>query len=133
MTTTPYTVVLHKNSSQKNFGIYIGEDIPNGIYIVTLEPNSPAAHSNIQPGDRVLAVNGQLLSQISTNPKEFVLHIANTTESLTLSLESSDLLKFVDYPSINNNISSNKPYRYVSEQSNGIDPNLEKYILVFFY
>jgi predicted metalloprotease with PDZ domain len=156
MSTTPYTVVLRKNPNQDSFGIYIGEDVPSGVYIVTVEPNTSAANSNIQPGDRILAVNGQLISSMTMNPREMVTQIASKAESLTLYMEPSDLLqsldislnnnfsnnKTFDLPSSNNfslnktfdllsrnNFSNNNNYQYVSEESNGIDRELEKYFL----
>ena len=62
MTTKFRTVVLRKRSNQHRFGLYISDDIPSGVYIVTIEHNSAAMEAGLQPGDRILAVNGQLIS-----------------------------------------------------------------------
>jgi len=129
MATKPYTVVLYKNSSH-TFGMYIGEDVPSGIYIVTTEVNSPAAKANIQPGDRVLAVNGQLVSSMYKTPRETITEIAKTANSLTLSIEPSNLLQNIDL--MPNTNFSNTSYRYISKETNGIDHDLEKYLFVFF-
>jgi len=130
MTTSPFTVVLHKNSNH-SFGMYIGEDIPTGIYIVTTETNSPAANANIQPGDRVLAVNGQLVSSMPKNAKEMIIQIANKAESLTLSIQPTNLLKTID-PLLTNHF-SNDNYQYISQQNNDINPDLEKYVYFCFF
>jgi membrane-associated protease RseP (regulator of RpoE activity) len=126
MKTISYTVVLHKRFNNDNFGVYIGEDIPSGIYIVTIEPNSPAANAKIQPGDRVLAVNGQLVSSMSMNPKEMMIQIANNAESLALSIQPSNILQVLGIGSMNDNDQDLPP------QNKGIDRDLEKYFCFSF-
>jgi C-terminal processing protease CtpA/Prc len=111
--------------------MYIGEDVPSGIYIVTTEVNSPAAKANIQPGDRVLAVNGQLVSSMYKNPRETITEIAKTADSLTLSIEPSNLLQNIDL--LPNTNFSNTSYRYISKETNGIDHDLEKYLFVCLF
>ncbi len=130
MATKPYTIVLYKNSSH-TFGMYIGQDVPSGIYIVTTEVNSPAAKANIQPGDRVLAVNGQLVSSMNKNPREMITEIAKNSNSLTLSIEPSNILQTIDLSP--NTDFSNTNYRYISKVTNGIDLDLEKYVPSFFF
>ncbi|CAF4946036.1 unnamed protein product, partial [Rotaria magnacalcarata] len=68
MKPTEHTVVLHKRSDQQSFGLYIGEDYPFGVYIITIEPDSPAAQGNVHAGDRIISVNGQMVSKMATNP-----------------------------------------------------------------
>ena len=90
-----YTVVLQKNRIYPHFGVFIGRDIPSGLYVVTIEPNSPAAQANIQPGDRVLAINGRLVSSFIEDPTDIIFRLAHQTERLTLSLTRSNTMKFV--------------------------------------
>ena len=95
------TVVLHRRSDHAGFGVYIGEDVPAGLYIVTVERNSPASDANIQPGDRVLAVNGQLVSTMKNNPKEMLIRAATNAQSLTLTIQSTDVFRSLDIPLTN--------------------------------
>ncbi|CAF4994110.1 unnamed protein product [Rotaria sp. Silwood1] len=125
------TVVLHKRSDQQIFGLHFGDDIPYGVYIITIEPNSPAADADIQPGDRVLAVNGQLVSQIFGNPREIVSEFSNRVQSLTLTLESSDILRIIDEPFTNGYY--NNYYQYSSNYNQGIDRDLDSYINELFF
>ena len=90
------TIVLTKRANQSTFGLYLANDIPQGIYIVTIEANSPAAEAKIRPGDRLLAVNGQLVRLMIKNPKETVLQIAQYARSLTVTIEASDLLDYLE-------------------------------------
>jgi hypothetical protein len=112
-----YTVVLHKRSNHRNFGVFIGKDVPKGFYVVTVEPNSPAADANIQPGDHLIAINGQLVSSIPENSIEMIARILSQAESLTLSLQSSDILKLAGIFSMNHN------HEYTSSDTK----DLEKY------
>lgn len=96
-----HTVVLHKRPDHEGFGVYIGEDIPSGLYVVTVERNSPASYANIQPGDRVLAVNGQLVASMSMNPKEMLIKAAGKADSLTLTIQSTNILQSLDIPAPN--------------------------------
>lgn len=112
-----YTVVLHKHFNRQNFGVYIGKDVPKGFYIVTVEPNSPAADANIQPGDHVLAINGQLISSMSEKSIEMITQISNQAESLTLSLLPSDILKLAGIFSTNHD----------NEHTSQENKDLEKY------
>lgn len=95
------TVVLHRRSDHAGFGVYIGEDVPAGLYIVTVERNSPASDANIQPGDRVLAVNGQLVSTMKNNPKEMLIQAATNAQSLSLTIQSTDVFRVLDIPLTN--------------------------------
>ncbi|CAF3748983.1 unnamed protein product [Rotaria sp. Silwood1] len=130
MTTIQRTVTLHKRPDQQIFGLRLGNDISHGIYIITIEPNSPAADAYIQPGDRILAVNGQLISQILGNPREIVSELASRVQSLTLTLESSDILRIIDEPFTNGYY--NNYYQYSSDYNQGIDYDLESYIKGLF-
>ncbi|CAF3846699.1 unnamed protein product [Rotaria sordida] len=130
MTTRLHTVVLHKRSDQNNFGIYFGDDIPSGVYVITIEPNSPAADANIQPGDSVLAVNGQLISELSKNPREVISEIAKHTQTLTLTIQSSNILQVIDELSTNDFY--NNYYQYPTNQSQDIDRNCESFVTELF-
>ncbi|CAF3651245.1 unnamed protein product [Rotaria socialis] len=145
MEPSEYTVVLHKRSDQQSFGLYIGEDYPFGVYIITIEPHSPAAEANVHAGDRIISVNGQMVSKMSTNPKETVSNIAKRAQRLTLSIQSSNIYDLIDKPSMidfNNNKTTttttttnnnNNKYRYdAPTQSHGLDQNLENYIKSLF-
>ena len=90
------TVELRKRPNQQSFGFYIGEDFPSGLYVVTVERGSPAAEARIQPGDRVLAVNGQLVSTVPVNPKQMVIRAASHAQSLTLTIQPTDLFQDLD-------------------------------------
>ncbi|CAF4096499.1 unnamed protein product [Rotaria sordida] len=130
MTTRLHTVVLHKRSDQNNFGIYFGDDIPSGVYVITIEPNSPAADANIQPGDSVLAVNGQLISELPKNPREIISEIAKHTQTLTLTIQSSNILQVIDELSTNDFY--NNYYQYPTNQSQDIDRNCESFVTELF-
>jgi C-terminal processing protease CtpA/Prc len=125
---TSRTVVLNKRPGHSGFGVYLGEDVPSGLYIVTVERNSPAADANIQPGDRVLAVNGQLVSSMSGNPKDMVVKAATNSESLTLTIQSTDIFQTLNIPLINSYSDNNKSTKQkpLSKQTSNIDTNLEK-------
>ncbi|CAF0740863.1 unnamed protein product [Adineta steineri] len=130
MTAVQRTVVLHKRPDYHSFGVYIGEDFPSGIYIVTIEPNSPASHANIQPGDRVLAFNGRMVSTMNKNPKELLIQTAANTQTLTLTIQSTHILEAVNISAPNNLY--NDDYQYSSKQNETIDDNLERYIKSLF-
>ena len=121
------TVVLHKQPGQTGFGVYIGEDIPSGLYVVTVERNSPAADANIQPGDRVLAVNGQSVASIPTNPKEVLVNAAANAQSLTLTIKSTDIFQTLNLPltnsSIDNKLQNVREYstRHTIDQSTDLE------------
>jgi len=95
------TVILHKRPDHSGFGVYIGEDDPSGLYIVTVERNSPASDANIQPGDRVLAVNGQAVSSMPRNPKETLIQAASNAQSLALTIQSTDIFQALNIPLTN--------------------------------
>ncbi|CAF1027940.1 unnamed protein product [Adineta steineri] len=95
---TTRTVVLERGPEHNGFGLYLAEDVPTGLYVVTVERNSPAANANIQPGDRVLAVNGQLVSSMTENPKDMVVKAAVNSQSFTLTVQSTDIFKTIDMP-----------------------------------
>jgi len=122
------TVVLHKRPDHDGFGVYIGEDIPSGLYIVTIERNSPASDANIQPGDRVLAVNGQLVSSMLKNPKEILTKAASHAESLTLTIQSNNILQTLDLTSTNNGKDNNdhSVKQNSSKRTSAINLDLEK-------
>ncbi|CAF2073572.1 unnamed protein product [Rotaria magnacalcarata] len=149
MKPTEHTVVLHKRSDQQSFGLYIGEDYPVGVYIITIEPDSPAAQGNVHAGDRIISVNGQMVSKMATNPKETVSNIAKNAHSLTLSIQPSNIYDLIDKPSTidfnnnkittnantntNTNTNTNYDYRYGAPmQSHDLDQNLENYIKSLF-
>ncbi|CAF4398358.1 unnamed protein product, partial [Rotaria magnacalcarata] len=82
-----------------------------GVYIITIEPDSPAAQGNVHAGDRIISVNGQMVSKMATNPKETVSNIAKNAHSLTLSIQPSNIYDLIDKPSTidfnNNKITTN--------------------------
>ena len=100
---TSRTVTLRRASEQSSFGVYIGQDVPAGLYVVTVERNSPAAAANIQPGDRVLEVNGQLVSSMSKNPNDLLIKAASQSLTLTLTIQSTDILEQLNIPLANTN------------------------------
>jgi C-terminal processing protease CtpA/Prc len=122
------TVVLHKRPDHDGFGVYIGEDIPSGLYIVTIERNSPASDANIQPGDRVLAVNGQLVSSMSKNPKETLMKAASNADSLTLTIQSNNILQTLQIKSTNDyqNNNDHSVKQNSSKRTSAINLDLEK-------
>ncbi len=123
------TVVLRKRPDHDGFGVYIGEDIPTGLYVVTVERNSPASDANIQPGDRVLAVNGKLVSSMSTNPKEVLIKAATNAENLTLTIQSTNIFEILNMPSTNSYTTNNdhqSKKRNSSRQTLPINTDLEK-------
>ena len=121
------TVILRKRANHPTFGIYLAEDVPSGIYIVTIEPNSPAAEAQIQPGDRLLAVNGQAVSAMSSNPKHRIAKIAQTARSLTLMIQSMHLLDVIEtfFPDEGYSTTYHPP-SYPSQESIVFDHDLEK-------
>ncbi|CAF0818550.1 unnamed protein product [Adineta ricciae] len=126
-----YTVVLHKNPGYPNFGIYIGDDVPYGLYVVTTEPNSPAAQANIRPGDRVLAFNGQQVSSLSRNARDILVQTAATAQTLTLSMEPSDSLDGINIRP-NSTVVYRETYPNSSQTTNFINNDLESYIKTLF-
>ena len=98
---TTRTVTLNKKFNQYSFGVYVGQDVPSGLYVVTVELGSPAADAQIQPGDRVLAVNGQLVSQMTGNPKKTLMDLAIQSQTLTLTIQSTDIFAKLNLPSPN--------------------------------
>lgn len=98
---TTRTVVLHRRTDHQGFGVYIGEDIPSGLYVVTVERNSPAAETNIQPGDRVLAFNGIPVASIQNNPKERLIQEAANAITLSLTIKSTDIYQNLQVPLMN--------------------------------
>ncbi|CAF1199402.1 unnamed protein product [Rotaria sp. Silwood1] len=123
-------VVLHKRPDHSGFGIYIGEDFPTGIYIVTVERNSPASDANIQPGDHILAINGQLVSSMTKNPKEILCQAATNSETLELTIQSTDIFQTLDIPLINSykNNENNHKQQKSSQQTFDKNTDLENYI-----
>lgn len=86
------TLILRKGPQQATFGLYLADDVSQGLYIFTVEPKSPAADANIQPGDRLVAVNGQWIRSMLKNPKQTVLELAQRVRTLTVTIQPSDLL-----------------------------------------
>ena len=91
------TIVLRKRTHQSTFGLYLADDYPRGIYIVTIEQNSPAADAKIQPGDRLLAVNGHWVRLMLNNPKETIYQIAQYSQSLTVTIQPSNLVEWLRF------------------------------------
>jgi C-terminal processing protease CtpA/Prc len=124
------TVVLHKRADHEGFGIYIGEDIPSGLYIVTVERNSPASDANVQPGDRILAVNGELVSSMRTNPKEILVKAATNAQNLTLTIQSTNIFQTLNIPLTNSSKDNqHKQKRNLSRKKSDINTDLERYMI----
>lgn len=87
------TVVLHKRPEHNGFGLFLGEDVPSGLYVVTVEGNTPAADADIQPGDRIVAINGESVSSMSTDPKAAIVKAASQSDRMTLTVESRNLMQ----------------------------------------
>ncbi|CAF1386094.1 unnamed protein product [Rotaria sordida] len=123
-------VVLHKGPDQSGFGIYIGEDIPSGLYIVTVDHNSPAADANIQPGDRVLAINGQSVSSMTKDPKEILFQAATNNQRLTLTIQSTSILQTLNMPLTNNYKPDENFHKQQTSSKRTFDKNsdLESYL-----
>ena len=102
--------------------MYIGQDVPAGLYVVTVERNSPAAAANVQPGDRVLAVNGQLVSTMSRNPKDLLIKAASHSLELTLTIESTDIFEQLNLPLTNSNRATEK---FLSSKALDMNSDLE--------
>ncbi|UJR32032.1 hypothetical protein I4U23_019500 [Adineta vaga] len=138
------TISLHKGPNHNGFGLFLGEDVPNGLYVVTVERNSPASEANIQPGDRILAVNGQPISSMSKDPKEIVVEAAMNSNTLTFTIESTDTLQTIQ-PSLlnsstekiyNNTNDNNKKQQQQQQNSTAqighISTDLESYLKSLF-
>jgi S1-C subfamily serine protease len=121
-----HTVVLHRRSDYHSFGLYVAEDVPSGVYVVTVAPNSPAANSNIQPGDRVLAINEQLVSSMHNNPIEMIRQLSITSQSLTLTIQPSNILQTLNVPLSNNLNNDNYNYSVPSKPNISINNDLER-------
>ena len=96
--TATRTVFLQKKGNQHSFGVYVGQDVPNGLYVVTVEVGSPAADAQIQPGDRVVAVNDQYVSQMTGNPKRTLMDLAMHSQTLTLMIQSTNIFQQLNLP-----------------------------------
>lgn len=92
------TVILRKQNYGDNFGIYVGQDVPYGLYVVTVDPHSPAAKANVRPGDRVLTINGQSVSNIKGNAKQVLINLAAQVQSISLEIQSTNLFENLDIP-----------------------------------
>ena len=115
------TVVLQKGPNHEGFGLFLGEDVPKGLYVVTVERNSPASEANIQPGDRILSVNGQLISAIPRDPKEFVVRAATNANTLTVTIQSTGMFDTFDSPlanDLNDKTSANANNHHIEPQQN---------------
>ncbi|CAF0880982.1 unnamed protein product [Adineta ricciae] len=135
------TVVLQKGPNHEGFGLFLGEDVPKGLYVVTVERNSPASEANIQPGDRILSVNGQLISAIPRDPKEFVVQAATNANTLTVTIQSAGMFDTFDLPlandlndktSVNANNHHIEPQRNSTMQSAHSSLDLENYLKSLF-
>ena len=110
------TVFLEKKGNQNSFGVYVGQDVPNGLYVVTVELGSPAAEARIQPGDRVVAVNDQYVAQMTGNPKRTLMDLAMRSPTLSLTIQSTNIFQQLNLPPPNltshdsTTISTSLPY-----------------------
>ncbi|CAF3817290.1 unnamed protein product [Rotaria magnacalcarata] len=126
-------VVLRRRVDHDGFGVYIGEDVPSGLYIVTVESGSPAAVANIQPGDRVLAIDGQLVSTMK-NPKDMLVQIARNSPTLRLTIQSTNMLVELDVPLRNTHSDKKKDSgsKHSSVRTIDMNTDLESYIRTLF-
>ena len=123
---SPRTVALRKRPNFPTFGVYLGNDVPSGVYVVTVQPNSPAAQAKIQPGDRVLAVNDQLVASMPKNAKDMIVDLAHRAQSLSLTIQPTDLFEALD-GLLNSNVPVDRPAS-TFRPSPPIDHELEKYV-----
>lgn len=121
MLTSPYDIVLQRTAQHQYFGIYVCEDVPTGVYVATIEPDSPAAKANIQPGDRVIGINGQSVLSLNMNPQQAVIRIAHQSDTITLSIAPSDILKFLG---LSSSVDTNS--ELFSSKTNAIPQDLEQ-------
>ncbi|CAF3420409.1 unnamed protein product [Rotaria socialis] len=126
-------VVLHRRVDRDAFGVYIGEDVPSGLYVVTVESGSPAAVANIQPGDRVLAIDGQLVSTMKS-PKDMLIQIASNSPTLRLTIQSTNMLDELDVPLRNTHRDkkNDSGSKRSSVQTTDMNADLEGYIRTLF-
>lgn len=120
-------VILQRRINHDGFGIYIGEDVPSGLYIVTVERGSPAAEANLQPGDRIVAINGQSLSMIR-NPKEVLVQAASNSSSLQLTVQTTNIFEELDIPLTNSYRAERKPSgeKAFTQPQVNTNPDLER-------
>ena len=123
---SPRTVTLRKRPNFPTFGVYLGNDVPSGVYVVTVQPHSPAAQAKIQPGDRVLAVNDQLVSSMPKNAKDMIVDLAQHAQSLSLTIQPTDLFEALD-GLLHSTVPVDRPASTV-KPSSPIDRELEKYV-----
>ncbi|CAF1175374.1 unnamed protein product, partial [Didymodactylos carnosus] len=107
-------VRLQKVQDHDSFGVYIEEDISHGLYVVTVENNSPAFNAQIQPGDRILGVNDQRIANVQ-NPKEFIVEKAINARSIDLVILPSNILHTVLSTMMTNYVDNPNSQYYVEQ------------------
>lgn len=88
-------VILLKKQNETNFGLFLGDDYPTGVYVVSIELNTAAWRSGISPGDKILTVNGVPIRNFGKNGRFFLSKMASKSEILFLTVAPFDLKNFL--------------------------------------